>query len=98
MSIPNLISLGRLLSVPLAVWLILVGELGWAFWLFLASGLSDAVDGWLARRAGGGWPDSQARPADLAAAFNVVRMSGTAASGDCRSSRASSSSVVHSAS
>ena len=49
MSIPNLISLGRLLSVPLAVWLILVGELGWAFWLFVASGLSDAMDGFIAR-------------------------------------------------
>jgi cardiolipin synthase len=49
MSIPNLISLGRLLSVPLAVWLILVGELGWAFWLFVASGLSDAIDGFIAR-------------------------------------------------
>ena len=49
MSIPNIISLGRLLSVPLAVWLILVGELGWAFWLFVASGLSDAMDGFMAR-------------------------------------------------
>ena len=49
MSIPNIISLGRLLSVPLAVWLILVGELGWAFWLFVASGLSDAIDGFIAR-------------------------------------------------
>src|SRR5690349_7999461 len=49
MSIPNIITLGRLLSVPLAVWLILVGELGWAFWLFVASGLSDAVDGFIAR-------------------------------------------------
>jgi cardiolipin synthase len=49
MSIPNLISLGRLLSVPLAVWLILEGELGWAFWLFVLSGLSDAIDGFIAR-------------------------------------------------
>jgi cardiolipin synthase (CMP-forming) len=49
MSIPNIISLGRLLAVPLAVWLILVGELGWAFWLFVAAGLSDAVDGFIAR-------------------------------------------------
>src|SRR3954454_8642645 len=49
MSIPNIITLGRLLSVPLAVWLILVGELGWAFWLFAAAGLSDAVDGFIAR-------------------------------------------------
>jgi cardiolipin synthase len=49
MSIPNIISMGRLLSVPLAVWLILEGRLDWAFWLFVAAGLSDAVDGFIAR-------------------------------------------------
>ncbi|WP_250397999.1 CDP-alcohol phosphatidyltransferase family protein [Synechococcus sp. MU1651] len=27
---------------------------GWAWWLLLLAGLSDAADGWLARRAGGG--------------------------------------------
>lgn len=49
MSIPNIITMGRLLSVPLAVWLILDGELFWAFWLFVAAGVSDAVDGFIAR-------------------------------------------------
>lgn len=48
-SLPNVITLGRLLAVPLAVWLILDGELGWAFWLFVAAGVSDALDGALAR-------------------------------------------------
>ncbi len=50
MNLPNLISLARLLSVPLTVWLILEGRLGYAFWLFVASGVSDAIDGFLARR------------------------------------------------
>jgi len=47
---PNLITLGRLLSVPLAIWLVLSDELAAAFWLFVAAGLSDAVDGFIAKR------------------------------------------------
>lgn len=50
MNLPNLITLGRLLSVPLAVWLILNGALATAFWLFLLAGLSDAIDGFIAKR------------------------------------------------
>ena len=50
MSLPNIISLGRLLAVPVAVWLILDGRLGIAFWVFVAAGVSDAVDGFLAKR------------------------------------------------
>lgn len=50
MSLPNFISLGRLLAVPLAVWLILSGKFGIAFWVFVAAGVSDAVDGFLAKR------------------------------------------------
>jgi len=50
MSLPNLITLGRLLSVPLAIWLVLTGEIAAAFWLFIIAGLSDAVDGFIAKR------------------------------------------------
>ncbi len=50
MSWPNLITLGRLLCVPLAIWLVLAGEMAAAFWIFVAAGLSDAIDGFLARR------------------------------------------------
>lgn len=50
MSLPNFISLGRLLAVPVAVWLILTGKFGFAFWVFIAAGISDAVDGFLAKR------------------------------------------------
>jgi cardiolipin synthase len=42
--------LARLLSVPLTVWLLLVDQVVAAFWLFVAAGLSDAVDGALAKR------------------------------------------------
>lgn len=50
MNIPNFISLGRLLVVPVAVWLILTGAYAAAFWIFVAAGISDAVDGFVAKR------------------------------------------------
>ena len=50
MSIPNLITLGRILLVPIVVWAITLGEMRIAFALFLAAGISDAVDGFLAKR------------------------------------------------
>ncbi|HEY8440941.1 MAG TPA: CDP-alcohol phosphatidyltransferase family protein [Xanthobacteraceae bacterium] len=52
MSIPNLITLGRILLVPVVVWAITAGEMRIAFALFLAAGLTDAVDGFLAKRFG----------------------------------------------
>jgi cardiolipin synthase (CMP-forming) len=48
-ALPNLISLARLLAVPLAVWLILTDRYGTAFWLFVAAGVSDAIDGFIAK-------------------------------------------------
>ncbi len=52
MSIPNLITLARIVLVPVVVWAILAGEMGLAFILFLAAGVSDAIDGFLAKRFG----------------------------------------------
>jgi cardiolipin synthase len=49
-NLPNLITLARLLSVPLAVWLILDNRFGAAFWIFIAAGVSDAIDGFIAKR------------------------------------------------
>ncbi len=48
--VPNLITLGRLLAVPVAVWLILTDEMAIAFWLFVAAGISDALDGFFAKQ------------------------------------------------
>jgi cardiolipin synthase (CMP-forming) len=48
-TLPNLITMARLCAVPATVWLILNGRLDLAFLLFVAAGVSDAVDGWLAR-------------------------------------------------
>ena len=50
LSIPNLITLARILLVPVVVWAITAGEMQIAFVLFLAAGISDAVDGFLAKR------------------------------------------------
>ena len=47
--IPNIITIGRLIMVPVTVYCILAGELHAAFWLFIAAGISDAVDGAIAR-------------------------------------------------
>lgn len=50
MGIPNLITIGRIFLVPVVVWSIITGNFMLAFWLFCLAGLSDAVDGYLAKR------------------------------------------------
>jgi cardiolipin synthase len=52
-TLPNIISFARLCAVPFSIWLVLHQRFGMAFTLFLLAGVSDAVDGWLARRRGG---------------------------------------------
>jgi cardiolipin synthase len=49
-TLPNAITVGRLLAVPLMVWLIVSGRMTAAFWLFVAAGISDGVDGFIAKR------------------------------------------------
>ena len=49
-NLPNFITLGRVISVPFIFWLLLTGEAKAAFLLFVAAGISDAVDGFLAKR------------------------------------------------
>ena len=74
MSLPNLISLVRLLAVPFVVYLILEGEFVATFWLFVAAGISDAIDGFLAKRFGmastlGGFLDPLADKALLVSVY-----------------------------
>ena len=49
MTIPNLITIGRLFLVPLTIWLLTSEKPGPAFWVFVLSGISDGVDGLIAR-------------------------------------------------
>lgn len=50
MNLPNFITLLRIAVTPITVWLIVEGHLIWAFWVFVAAGVSDALDGFLAKR------------------------------------------------
>ena len=52
MNIPNVITLVRLVSVPVIIWLILQNRMDYAFGLFMLAGISDAIDGPLARHFG----------------------------------------------
>jgi cardiolipin synthase (CMP-forming) len=49
-SIPNIITLGRILLVPVIVWAIASNQMEIAFATFVIAGVSDAVDGFLAKR------------------------------------------------
>jgi cardiolipin synthase len=50
LNMPNLITLARLLSVPVMIWLIFAERYGVAFWVFVGAGVSDALDGYIAKR------------------------------------------------
>ncbi|BFV60462.1 CDP-alcohol phosphatidyltransferase family protein [Kitasatospora sp. CMC57] len=58
LTIPNLLSMGRLVGVPIFLWLILwpvfdgPNNDGWAIAILMLSGISDYLDGKLARRWG----------------------------------------------
>jgi len=72
--LPNIISLARLLAVPPVIILLLAQEFGWALLVFAAAGLSDGLDGLLAKRYGwqsrlGGMLDPLADKVLLVACF-----------------------------
>ncbi len=50
MNIANLVTLMRLLLAPVVIWLLLEGQASMAFALFLFAGITDAIDGMIAKR------------------------------------------------
>ena len=53
LTIPNLLSFARLLGVPLFLWLVIVAEAdGWALFLLVVAGVTDWLDGAIARWTG----------------------------------------------
>jgi cardiolipin synthase (CMP-forming) len=52
MTIPNFITLGRVVLVPVIFYLLVENQTEAAFYVFLIAGISDAVDGFLAKRYG----------------------------------------------
>lgn len=51
LTVPNVLSLLRLAGVPLFLWLVLGPEAdGWALAVLAVSGITDFLDGWLARK------------------------------------------------
>lgn len=52
MTIPNFITIARLISVPLIVWLMIADRFVEATIMFVIAGISDAADGFIAKRFG----------------------------------------------
>ena len=49
-NLPNIITLARILMVPVTIWLIVSDAYLFAFLAFIIAGVSDAVDGFIAKR------------------------------------------------
>ena len=51
-TIPNLLGFARILAGPYVAYLLWQGQFDLAFWIFLLAGLTDAIDGPIARKMG----------------------------------------------
>src|SRR6188472_4756711 len=77
LTLANQLTILRILIVPLFVILVVYGMLGAALLAFMVAGLTDALDGLIARRAGqrtslGAWLDPMADKLLLVATFIVL--------------------------
>jgi len=77
----NQITLLRMLLIPAFVILVVYGMLGWALLVFATAGITDALDGLIARRSGqktslGAWLDPMADKLLLVTAFVVLTLPG----------------------
>lgn len=79
--VPNILTLLRLLSVPMIIWLLSTERTLPAFWLFIAAGATDAVDGTIARLFDarsrlGQWLDPLADKVMLVSVYVVLGLQG----------------------
>ena len=77
MTIPNLITILRFLLVPGVVFALLTDKMGWALAGFLVAGISDGIDGFIARQFNqrtelGAYLDPMADKVLLASVFVVL--------------------------
>lgn len=49
-TIPNILTVSRLIAAPIVGYLVLHDQHAWAFGLFAYAGITDLVDGWIARK------------------------------------------------
>jgi len=75
----NQLTLLRMLLIPAFIVLIIEGERGWALAVFATAGITDGLDGIIARRAGqkttlGAWLDPMADKLMLVSAFVVLTL------------------------
>jgi cardiolipin synthase len=77
----NQLTLLRMLLIPAFVILVVYGHLGWALIVFATAGITDGLDGLIARRSGqktrlGAWLDPMADKLLLVTAFIVLTLPG----------------------
>jgi cardiolipin synthase (CMP-forming) len=79
LTVANQLTVLRIMLVPAFVLLVVYGYLGWSLITFLVAGITDALDGLIARRAGqrtslGAWLDPMADKLLLVTTFVVLTL------------------------
>jgi cardiolipin synthase (CMP-forming) len=82
LTVANQLTLLRMLLIPAFVILVVYGRPGWALFVFVVAGITDGLDGLIARRAGqktslGAWLDPMADKLLLVTTFVVLTVPGT---------------------
>jgi cardiolipin synthase len=81
LTLANQLTILRIMLIPVFVLLVVYGYLGWALIVFLVAGITDALDGLIARRAGqrtslGAWLDPMADKLLLVTTFIILTLPG----------------------
>ena len=81
LTLANQLTILRIILIPVFVLLVVYGYLGWALIVFLTAGVTDALDGLIARRAGqrtvlGAWLDPMADKLLLVTTFVILTLPG----------------------